>query len=171
MANPLRAARCWDTIAQIQAHVGSQIEDWAHVRELGALFRWVVGSTLTADSFSVLTHSGGTDGRWIRQRMPTLGTVLTDADATIYVTGKTKRVLPAGTLTDNRTATLGTTNAASGDEMTIVRRDTGAYTLAVVNGGVGAGTLCTMPVSAAYWADFYFDGTNWSLLRGGALPT
>jgi hypothetical protein len=51
----------------------------------------------------------------------------------------------------------------------IVRLDVGAWTVAVVNGGTGAGTLITMPVSVRYWAEFYFDGTDWLLIGAGQM--
>lgn len=92
-----------------------------------------------------------------------MGAALTDADATITVAGGNRRVLSASTLTDNRTITLGTSGAANGDTIEIVRFDTGAYTVAVVNGGVGAGTLLTFAVSARLYAKFKFDGTDWAL--------
>jgi hypothetical protein len=120
---------------------------------------------------TVLDHTGGTEGKWIRVRLPVKGTDLTDADASVGVGGNYLRLLPASTLGANRTATLNTTNAAAGDVLTITRADTEAYTYQIDNGGVGGGTLCTFPVSTAYWADFHFDGTDWELIRGGALPT
>jgi hypothetical protein len=171
MANPLRAARHWATVAQLEAYAGPRIEDFAFVVELGALFRWVVGSTATADGVTVIGHTGGTNGRWIRLRTPIKGDDLATGDATIHVTGNFLRVLPVSTLLANSTLTLGTTNAAEGDELTVTRADVEAFTYQIDNGGVGAGTLCTMPISTAYWADFYYDGTNWSMTRGGALPT
>lgn len=171
MANPPRAARHWETIDLLESYHGQAIEDFAYVDELGATFKWEVDSTATADDFSVLTHNGGTAGRWIRQRLVLTGTALGDGDATIYVAGGLERIMPVSTLTGNSALTLGTTNAASGDVLTVTRRDVEAYTYQVVNGGPAAGTLCTLPVSLAYWADFRFDGTDWAMLRGGALPT
>ena len=155
----------------MESDQGPQLAHYEMPLDVPALFKWVAGDTSTADDVTVLTHTGGTAGRWIRVRLDVLGDDLTDADATIYVTGNFRRELPAATLGDNRTLTLGTTNAAAGDELTIVRRDVGAYTYQIDNGGAGGGTLCTLPVSTAYWADFHFDGTDWSVTRGGALPT
>jgi DNA-binding transcriptional regulator YdaS (Cro superfamily) len=92
-----------------------------------------------------------------------MGATLTDADATIQIGDGGRRVLPASTLSDNRTITLGTTNAVLGNVIEIARLDVEAFTLAIVNGGVGAGTLATFAVSAREYASFRFDGTNWAL--------
>lgn len=89
------------------------------------------------------------------------GAALTDADATVQPAGKYWRTLPAATLTVGRTLTLGTTNAAAGDQFTITRLDATANTYAIVNGGVGAGTLYTFPVSKTGFFVAEFDGTNW----------
>jgi hypothetical protein len=98
-----------------------------------------------------------------------MGAALTDANATIQIGDGGRRVLPDATLTDNRTVTLGTTSAVAGDIIELVRLDTEAFTLAVVNGGPGAGTLLTYAVSAALYGCFKFDGTNWALDRRRAL--
>lgn len=95
------------------------------------------------------------------------GDALTDADATIAIGDGRWRALPAATLSTGRTITLGTTDAVKGDTITIVRHDTTANTLAVVNGGPGAGTLHTMAVSAKAVARFRFDGTDWQLRSFG----
>ena len=114
------------------------------------------------DDLAVLSHNGGTAGRWRKVRVAIDGADLTDADATLTVAGNKLRRLPAATaLTVNRTLTLSTTNAVRGDTIRIVREGLGAFTLAVVNGGAGAGTLFTLPVSVATWCEAYFDGTNW----------
>lgn len=82
------------------------------------------------------------------------------ASATIQRVGRMSRyLLPA--LGQNITITIGTTGAVKGDLMRIVRTDSSAFTAAVVNGGVGAGTLVTLPVSKVGFAEAYFDGTNW----------
>ena len=76
--------------------------------------------------------------------------------------------MPAATLTANRTVTLGVTSAVKGDEFHITRADVGAFTLALVNGGPGAGTLLTLPVSKAGFGHFKFNGTDWILYSAGA---
>lgn len=92
---------------------------------------------------------------------------LTDANATITVAQGTWRVAAAALLTANRTVTLSTTGAVAGDQIQITRLDVGAFTLAIVNGGVGAGTLYTMAVSALGCATVQFNGTNWQLRNFG----
>jgi hypothetical protein len=91
---------------------------------------------------------------------------LGDASVSIAVGTASKFTIAAALLTANRTLTLSTTGAAIGDTIWIVRHDTTAHTIAVVNGGSGAGTLYTFPVSVARIADFVFDGTDW--LLGGS---
>lgn len=94
------------------------------------------------------------------QYVPVNGTALTDANQTVNVVGRQSRFLMA-TMTAGRSVTLGTTGAKVGDIIRIVRTDTSANTLAVVNGGAGAGTLATLVVSKIGFVQAYFDGTNW----------
>lgn len=168
--DPPRAATIRTSVSVIESDQGPRIAHYERPLDYAKLYQWIVDDASTADDVAVLSHTGGTAGRWHLVRIDDLGDDLTDADATIYVGGKFDRVLPASTLTVNRTLTLGTTNAAAGDKLTIVRRDVEAYTYQIDNGGAGGGTLCTMPVSTAYWATFRFDGTDWSVWSGGALP-
>lgn len=98
------------------------------------------------------------------------GANLTDANATVQVSEGAHRRLPAATLSANRTITLGTTNAKAGDQIEFMRLDLTAFTLAFVNGGAGAGTLLTLPVSKLGCARFQFDGTNWFLRSFGMQP-
>lgn len=95
------------------------------------------------------------------------GADLTDAPATITVAQGKWRVLPAATLSATRAFTLSTTGAVAGDQITITRLDTTANTITVVNGGVGAGTLATLPVSTTGFVKAQFDGTNWALREIG----
>lgn len=87
------------------------------------------------------------------------------ATGTVQRVGRVSRYLAAA-LGGATTTTLGTTGAVKGDFMRIVRTDTSANTLAVVNGGAGAGTLATLPVSKVGVIEAWFDGTNW-LFDGG----
>jgi len=170
MANPRRAATIRTSVAAMEADIGPAIQHFNVPLDMPALYKFVVGDTSTADSVAVLGHNGGTAGKWIRVRMPLAGANLTNADATIQVGGNYWRVLPAATLTANRQLTLGTTNAAAGDVITITRLDAEAFTYAVLNGGPAAGTLVTLPVSVKAFADFYFDGTDWLLMRAAQMP-
>lgn len=97
------------------------------------------------------------------------GADLTDASPTITLSQGTWRVLPAATLSTGRTVTLGTSGASAGDQITITRLDVTANTYAVVNGGGGAGTLVTFPVSKIGFARCQYDGTNWALREVGSL--
>jgi hypothetical protein len=95
------------------------------------------------------------------------GANLTDAAVTIQRSQGMWRKMPAATLTANRIVTLGTTGAVAGDQIEVTRLDLGAFTLAFLNGGAGAGTLYTMIASKLGWAKFQFDGTNWALRAFG----
>lgn len=150
---------------------GPELEHYNWPLDRNALYRFVVDNALTPDTIAVIGHTGGTVGNWLRIRENTRGTDLVDGAATIQVGGNYWRVLPAATLSGNSVLTLGTTNASSGDIITITRLDTGAFTYAVANGGAGAGTLVTFPVSVEAFGDFQFDGTNWSKMRAAQMLT
>lgn len=92
---------------------------------------------------------------------------LADSTETITIAQGPWRVASAA-LTANRTKTLSPTGATAGDQITITRTEgAAAFTLAVVNGGPGAGTLFTMPASKVNYAKFQFDGANWALREMG----
>lgn len=161
MANPRRSATVMQSIAAIEADRGPDLEKYAVPLDSPRMFKWVVGNTDTADSFVTLAHTSGTTGRWLDVPCPDKGSDLTDASVTITVGQKFWRVLPAATLTANRTITLGTTNARAGHTLELTRLDSTAFTLAIVNGGPLAGTLVTLPASERWWAKFYFNGADW----------
>lgn len=132
--------------------------------DLGALFRFVVGSSLPDDGWNVIVPTGGgTFGAWQRVTASDRGDDLTNADTTIQIGGKPWRVLPAATLSTDRVLTLGTVNAQDGDTFDITRLDASAFLYTIANGGPGAGTLVTLPISARSFARFQFDGANWAL--------
>lgn len=95
------------------------------------------------------------------------GANLTDADAALILSGGAWRVLPATTLTADRTLTINTTGAVAGSQMTITRLDATAHQLIIVNGGGGAGTLFTMANSKLGWVKLQYDGTNWAVREFG----
>lgn len=90
------------------------------------------------------------------------GAALTDADQTLQIGEGVHRVQQTA-LTANRQKTLGTTGAAAGHVLELHRTDGATFTLAVINGGPGAGTLLTYPSGERHSAVFRFDGTNWAL--------
>lgn len=135
-------------------------------------------STITAPTLGLAQYFSDTfdnlackdpSGRVWPLLLGAMGGALTDADATLTIAAGGRRVLPASTLSANRTVTLSTGGAVAGDVIEIVRLDVGAYTLAVVNGGAGAGTLLTFAVSARLYASFRFDGSNWALWERRSL--
>lgn len=89
------------------------------------------------------------------------GTNIANTNAsTVQRVGRVSRYL-CPTLSQNCTVTLGTTGAVKGDVMRIIRTDVNAFTLAVNNGGAGAGTLATLVASKVGFVQAWFDGTNW----------
>jgi hypothetical protein len=154
-----RAAAIWPSLANLRASIPPIVEQYLHVIGVPGLFRFVPESSDTDDGWTVVAPSG--NGRYVRVAEPDKGANLSGTSQTIYVTGGPWRVLPAASLTAGITITLGTTGAQEGDTIELTRLDATAYTVAIVNGGAGAGTLCTMPISSRAWGLFYFDGTNW----------
>jgi hypothetical protein len=84
------------------------------------------------------------------------------ATATVQSLGRLSRYNIAA-LSQNIAVTVGTTGAVTGNRVKITRTDTSAFTVAVVNGGPGAGTVATLDVSKMGFCEVYFDGTNWKL--------
>lgn len=165
-----QSALIFTTAQQLRQEPGpASSERYAIVLELGpSVFAWTLYGTATDDGIDVIAPSGGPgSGRWIRTRSNDIGTNLTDANATILVSEGRTRILLASTLTANRTLTLGTTGAVSGDELFVVRNDATAFAFAIVNGGAGAGNVAVMPVSNRAWCRARFDGTNWIHLASG----
>lgn len=98
------------------------------------------------------------------------GSNLTDSDQNIDVTGGTYYELPGPTtLTTDRDVTFDTTGANTGQLMTIVRLDTSFFTLDVVNGGPGAGTIHTFIGGQEGGMTARFDGTNWKIVETWTL--
>lgn len=164
-----QTALVFTTAQQLRQEPGPSVDErYAVVLELGAIFAWTLNSAETDDGIDIVAPSGGPgSGRWIRTRSDDRGDDLTNANATILVSGNRTRILPATTLAASRSLTLGTTGAVEGDEIHIVRNDATAYTYTLVNGGAGAGNVAVMPVSNRAWCRARFDGTNWIHLGSG----
>lgn len=169
MANPRRASTIRTTRAAMAADRGPDIEHYNTPLDTPRLYRWVVAATDTVDNLTVLTHQGGTVGRWRLVRDDVKGAVLTDADETLTVGGNFYRLLSAAQ-TANRSKTMSITNAAAGDIVRIVRTSTAAFTLAIINGGPAAGTITTLPASQRWWVEVYFNGTDWELYGAAQMP-
>ena len=91
------------------------------------------------------------------------GTAMTDTStqSVVALGRQTRYAFASATMSQNDTVTLSTTGAVVGDVVKLVKNSVSAFTLAVVNGGAGTGTLCTLVASKLGWAQAYFDGTNW----------
>lgn len=109
------------------------------------------------------------------------GAALTDADVTVTLNGTGATAGFTGSnsgnhytssvvLTGNRAVTIETDGAEAGDTMCISRTSAAdAFTLSVINGGPGAGTIGVIPVSSKGFVVARFDGTNWIFAEGGSL--
>lgn len=156
-----------DSVANMRARRGPNVPHYNFPIDRGRSFRFVADDTDTDDGIAVIATNGqGQAGRWKLIRQPIKGADLTDTAAQdVGVSGDFWRVLPSIPITQNITLTLVTANAEEGDIITITRQDVALFTVAVVNGGPGGGTLVTFPVSQKAFGDFYYDGTNWSAIR------
>jgi hypothetical protein len=93
------------------------------------------------------------------------GPNLTDPDVPLLVENGSWYYLPKETLKMDDTIILVATGAAVGNVMTIVREDTSAHTLTVVDGDISGPTLLTLPRSRRAKARFRFSSTRWELLE------
>jgi hypothetical protein len=85
-----------------------------------------------------------------------------DADFTLTAVSSPTRIKQNTTLTANRTVTLSTTGAISGDSFTITRTSGGAFNL-----NVGTGPLKALATNT--WCTVTYDGSAWYLAAYGAL--
>jgi hypothetical protein len=94
----------------------------------------------------------------------------TDISATgpVVIGGGT--IYEIGSLAGNIVLTFGTTGAVEGHEITLVRTGTTAHTVQCINGGAGAGTMCTLPASTAGVATFVYVNANWRLKHVSLFP-
>ena len=74
----------------------------------------------------------------------------------------------ATTLTANRTVTLSTSGAITGDALRVVRTGLGAFTLTVQT--PTPTTIYVLPSSTKSWGDFVFDGSTWVIAAYGTIP-
>lgn len=118
------------------------------------------------DYFDLITYSGPS-------LVGSLGVLkvnfIQDGVSSIARTDGSGFFVAPGTLSQNSQVTLDVTGCTTGEAFKIVRYDSGAFTLAIINGGVGGGTLYTFPASTVREATFRFDGTNFTLLTHARL--
>ena len=88
-------------------------------------------------------------------------TVATDADFTVYHGRVASRLFHTGTLTANRTVTLGTDGAAEGDSFEFTRSGAGAFNLSI-------GGLATLATKG--WCKVTYRSGAWVLAQYGTLP-
>jgi hypothetical protein len=95
------------------------------------------------------------------------GTTLTDTSTqSMLVSAGYWRKLP--TLGQNGALSISATGAVAGDQVTITRTDTSAFTYTIKDLASTA-TLITLPASKMGWAKLQFDGTNFALREFGVL--
>jgi len=159
----------------MKAAYGPRLPKYAIVLTTGLLYQWTPDDTTTEqapatyDFPTVIGHTGGYAGRWLLVRFEDRATDLTDAAQDIYVANGRRYVVAAGTLTVSRIKTLKDDGAAEGDVIRITRHDVEAFTMPIVDEDSTA-TIFTFPASESWFADFRFDGTNWSPDAFGQAP-
>ncbi len=156
------------TVGALRAQPGPFAALTVYLIDLGAPFRWSLGSTATHDGFTTITSlAGGMQGAWLRVETPDAGDPLPDEDATIGVGGGYWRTLPL--LTASHTLTLDPTNASLGMPLEVTRTSTDPYTYTLLNGGQSGGTLCVMPGGSEAFALAQFDGTDFVMRRSAIM--
>jgi hypothetical protein len=125
------------------------------------LYRWAPLNGSTVNHVTVLGSTGGLTGCWIQVRFDDRGDDLGDADATLGVADGSWFVLPASTLTNDRSLILSTEGAAAGDTIEVTRHDVEAFAYTILNGVGEPSTLVEFPASTKAHAVLQFDGTNW----------
>lgn len=154
------------TIAQLRSMPGQYLPRYAWLLDLGAPFKWVLGSTATDDGFSaVVPLVGGYQGAWLRLSADDSGADLPDANATITVGGGFWRTLP--TLTANRVLTLDPTGAQPGMPIEVTRTDASAYTYTIKT--LSNVTLCVMPAGSKAFALAHVKGSDFVLRRSALM--
>ncbi len=98
---------------------------------------------------------------------PVTNTLSADASPTIVAGTDAETLIYTTALTNDRTITCSNTGAWKGAKFRIVRTDTAAHLLTVLNNA--AGTLKAIPNSTPAFVDVVFDGTAWFLTGYGTL--
>lgn len=159
-----QGATVYATAALLAAEPGpTSTPRYAYVVSLDKHFSWNAGATDTPNNVTIIGTNGNQGiGVWRAVVGDDSGAVLAGTTPqTLTVAGGRLRVIPLGVLSANQTLTLSTSGAQTDDEIELVCNDTAAYTVTVVNGGVGAGNIAVKPVSVRGWIRSRFDGTNW----------
>lgn len=125
-------------------------------------------STATADAAGTATTAARQDHAHKVAMAAGTNITLSSNAATIAVAAGRWRKVAAAALSGAGTITLSTSGAAANDVIEITRLDTTANTLAIVDGGTGTPTLCTLVASKLGFAKVAFDGTNWQLVSCSA---
>lgn len=168
MSAAILAAGIWPTTAALRAADAPLLERYAVPLDNPRLFRFVVGATDADDGqTSLAPHNGG--GRWIAVRQQRYGTPIIDEDTIITVGDGQWHTVAENTLTAPRTLTLSVANARRGDMKNIFRIDSSVHVLAIVNGGLGGGTIVELPGGQRSYVTCWFDGTDWGYLAAGLM--
>lgn len=169
MSNPLRSSTVYLTIAQLEAQPGQPLPRYAIPLDRPVLYAWDPGGTNTVDHKRVLGHVGGTLGCWNEVRFSDRGSDLTNANVSVDVADGVWHVLPDGTLSTARIATLVSAGAALGDEHEFTLLDDSANTYTLANGGTSGGNVFVKPTGEKAFVRVCFDGTDWILRSASTL--
>lgn len=163
------------TVNNLRAVPGQELTRYVYLLDQQAVFRWVLNSGATDDGFlAIVPITGGFMGAWLRERPNERGPNITSASftshaATIGCGVGYWQVIAASSLTANSTITLDSAGAVVGDWKEFTREDTTGYTIDIVNGGIAAGTLTTLPAGMRSFGKWYFDGVNFIRRQSSVL--
>lgn len=162
MADPRRAITVVPSRAAITGDRAPFIEKYYFPLDYPAAYRFALADTSTADTRTTLVASGGPVGAWVMLAFDDIGADIT-ATGTIQVGDGLTRYIQAAALSANIVITLGDTNARPGYSIEIVRLDTTVWTVTIVDGFSGGGTLAVMPVSvrSRFKGVVNAAGTHW----------
>jgi hypothetical protein len=140
------------------------------VKEKAAFYVLEIGNAYVIDHDVYETARNLPGGQWakiitgaVNVGFPLKALSLTDADQTLTPgTSKVSQYTQSITLTNNRTKTINTTSCINGQLIDILRSDSGAFTMTIINGGSGGGTLYVFTVSPTeiQGISLYFNGVD-----------
>jgi hypothetical protein len=139
---------------------------WRTALGLAAMASSAVAANITDASAvgrSMLTAATAVaQAELLGSEIPTAGTNLADANATITIAGGAQYILPAATLTANRVITMGVTGSPlTGETIAIFRRGTEAFTLTIQDDA--ATSLFVIPASTRFTVFLRYSGSHWVL--------
>lgn len=134
----------------------------ARARQQSALSASLALRTASGEVAAVSASSIGLGSVQNVQTLSAVSIVSTDVDTSADILSTQSRIqlFHTGTLTADRTITLGTANAATGAAIRVTRTGSGAFNLSV--GGL-------KNLATAEWCEVVYNGSAWALAAYGTL--